>query len=111
MLAGVCMSYFVRRWHGARVRDLPTVQFAAVLAELADADEEHGSVALQHESGWCLSYGRSGTLLFEQVESVGPADRFHLPKVNHDTVVQLWRSLARGDIAHLRKEPWLPGYG
>ena len=67
------MTYFVKRWWGETSRELPPAQFGEVIDQLRQADDEHGSAALEHESGWALSYGRHGTLIFEQVGAKGRA--------------------------------------
>ena len=105
------MSWFVSRWWGKTVRELPAVQFAEVIEELRDSDDEHGSVALEHESGWSLSYGRRGTLILEKVDSDSPADRFHQKGVSPAYVSALWELLSRGALDQIRREPWLTGYG
>lgn len=105
------MSYFVRRWWGLSVHELPASKFALVLDELRDSDEEQESVTLEHESGWMLSYSRLGNLILEQVESNDPASRFHQSGVSADYVLTLWEQLARGDVARVREEPWAPGDG
>lgn len=93
------------------VRDLPETQFADVLAELADADDEHGSVSLTHESGWALAYSRGRRLILEQLESDDPADRFHKTDVPPTLVLALWSLLSRGELADVRAADWQPGYG
>jgi hypothetical protein len=93
-----CMSYFVRSWLGVTSRELPSAQFGEVIDQLRQADEEHGSAALEHESGWTLSYGRNGTLIFEQVDSDDPAHRFHQVGVSAAYVLSLWELLANGAV-------------
>ena len=102
------MSYFVRRWWGLSVHELPASKFALVLDELRDSDEEHESVTLEHESGWTLSYTRLGTLV---LESEDPRNCFHQSGVTPDYVRTLWEQLARGEVARVRDEPWAPGDG
>jgi len=105
------VSYFVRRWWGLSVHELPASKFALVLDELSDSDEEHESVTLEHESGWTLSYSRLGTLVLEQVESDVARNSFHQSGVTPDYVRTLWERLARGEVARVREEPWAPGDG
>lgn len=83
--------------------------FSALLRELDDRpeDEEHNSVAVTHESEWCLSVSRGGYVVFEHLESGGER---HMRDVPASQVIALWRSLAAGDIAQLESEPWIQGY-
>lgn len=105
------MSYFVDRWDGEAIRELPETQFARVLDELSDADEEHGFVSLTHESSWSLSYSKGRRLILENVETNNPADRFHKIDVPPQRVLELWSLLSRGLIAEVKAAGWLPGYG
>jgi hypothetical protein len=34
----------------------------------------------------------------------------HMKDVGPETVIELWRHLAQGDLAYLEGQPWLPGY-
>ena len=90
---------------------MPRSEFDKVLAELAGADEEHGSVALEHESGRNLSYSIGGSLLLEKVDSDDPADRFHQHHVSREYVKSLWLKLSAGEVQDVLREPWGPGYG
>lgn len=105
------MSYFVRRWWGPTVRELPETQFADVLAELADADEEHGSVSLTHESGWVLAYNRGRRLILEQLDSDDTLDRFHITDAAPELVLILWSLLSRGLLPDVKAAAWQSGYG
>lgn len=95
-----------RRWGGDI--DEPTVaEMREVLSELDAEDEEHPSVALIHESGWCLA--AYGTLLvWEHLEGTG--DPRHMNNASRDRVLELWLKLSRGEIAEVESEHWLPGY-
>lgn len=104
------MSYFVRTLEDDEP-NLPLERFAAVLGQLEVAEEQHGRVALAHESGWTLSYRCNRTLILEDVESNDPDTRFHQSNVSPANVERLWRLLAVGAIDLLKREPWLPGYG
>jgi hypothetical protein len=104
------MTYSVRHWWGKQERDVPAKRFAEILAELKDADDEHPDVSLEHESAWGLSYGRSGVVTFENVESREGKPR-HMRDITPKQVIALWKRLARGDLAWLEKQPWQPGYG
>jgi hypothetical protein len=103
------VSYSVTRWWGKEQRGLPAAEFAAVVAELDAADDEHGFVSLTHESEWTLSYSKSRVLVFENVERDDEPN--HMADVSAASVVRLWRHLASGDIAAVLAEEWQPGYG
>lgn len=83
--------------------------FAALLRELEDRPEgtEHGSVAVTHESEWSVSVSRGGYVIFENLETGGER---HMNAVPARKIFELWRCVAKGDIAALEKEPWVPGY-
>ena len=83
--------------------------FAALLRELKDRpeDTEHGSVAVTHESEWSVSVSRGGYVIFENLETGGER---HMNAVPARKIFELWRCVAKGDIAALEKEPWVPGY-
>lgn len=81
----------------------------SLLAELDDRpeDTEHGSVAVSHESEWCLAASRAGYIIFEHLENGGER---HMRDVPPAKIIELWTKLARGDIASIESEPWRPGY-
>lgn len=97
------------RW-GAMQRDPPIEHLRELLQSLDIEDEEHPDVALKHETEWCLSAFPSGLLVWENAEA--EADNAgHMKGVLRETVLVLWLKLARGDIAAIEAEPWLPGHG
>ena len=83
--------------------------FLALLRELEarPEDTEHGSVAVTHESEWCLSVSRGGYLIFENLETGGER---HMEAVPTNRILELWRHLAQGNLEQSQKELWLPGY-
>ncbi|MGU3496807.1 hypothetical protein ACLBXM_22415 [Xanthobacteraceae bacterium A53D] len=85
--------------------------FPALLRELADApdDTEHASVAVTHESAWCLAAQRDGRLILENLEDDDDGPR-HMTHVPPERIIALWVKLAAGDIAAVAAEPWQPGY-
>ena len=82
---------------------------AGLLAELDDADEEHGSVSVEDESGWGLSLSASGTLIWENVEDDG--EPRHLPAVERAIALHHFRAVVEGDLATVDALPWRSGYG
>lgn len=102
--------YVVLRWWGKSEHNLPPERFLEVISELGAADAEHSSVSLKHESEWELSYGRSGNVGFENVESKEAKPR-HMSTVSPSQVVELWTRLADGDLEWLERQPWKSGYG
>ena len=97
------------RW-GAAERNPPIERLRELLQSLDVEDKEHANVALKHETEWCLSAFPSGLLVWENV-AVGDSNAKHMKCVPRETVLGLWLKLARGDIATIQAEPWLPGYG
>lgn len=103
------MAFHLTHRYGAMDSGEPDSDFAALLRELDDRpeDTEHGSVAVTHESEWCLSVSREGYVVFESLETGGER---HMEGVPVSKILELWRYLAQGDLAQIEAEPWLPGY-
>lgn len=82
-----------------------------LLRELDDRpeDTEHGSVALTHESEWCIAVMRGGYVILDHLESDAGGER-HMRDVPEARILDLWTLLAQGDIAAIESEPWRPGY-
>jgi len=97
------------RW-GATESNPSVGRLRELLQSLDIDDQEHPDVTLKHETEWCLSAFRSGLLVWENVEDEAGNPR-HMTGVPREKVLGLWIKLARGDIAAVEAEPWLPGYG
>jgi hypothetical protein len=83
---------------------------AEILAELDVPDSEHPDTWLtHHESGWSLIAHEQGILILENLD-IGEEPR-HMANVPRSRVLQLWQSLARGDVEAIEREPWHPGHG
>lgn len=80
-----------------------------LLLELAEdpEDTEHTSVAVTHESKWCLSAFRGGYVVFEHLEN---GSERHMQGVSDEQIIQLWTCLATGDIPTVEQASWTPGY-
>ena len=80
-----------------------------LLSELEEdpEDEEHTSVAVSHESEWCLSAFHGGYVIFEHLENGGER---HMRGISDDQIIQLWTCLAMGDIQTIEQASWTPGY-
>jgi hypothetical protein len=65
------MTFHITHRYGAMERDPPLLSLASLLAELADRpeDTEHAGVSLTHESEWCMSVSRAGSVTLENLES------------------------------------------
>jgi hypothetical protein len=105
------MSFFIQHRYGSTTRDPPFSAFRALLNELNDhpEDQEHCDVAVIHESEWCLGAYRGGYVVWENVERSDSPPR-HMRGVSDEDVIRLWTALARGDLATIEAERWLPGY-
>jgi hypothetical protein len=104
------MSYSViTRW-GHSV-DRPTSErMLEILNELDAEDQEHPDCWLtHHESGWSLSAFEGGLVVFENAES--DTDPRHLLDVPRAKALEMWQTLANGDLTTVENEPWRPGYG
>jgi hypothetical protein len=103
------MSFIITHRYGAQDRSTAVSVFPSLLRELDDRkeDTEHGSVAVTHESEWCMSVSRGGYVTFEHLEDGGER---HMRDLSEAKVFELWSLLAVGDIATIQKEPWRPGY-
>ena len=82
---------------------------ASLLRELDEVgnDAEHGSVSVTHESEWCLTAFRGGSVVLEHLEDGGER---HMRGAGEQKIIQLWSLLAVGDLATILEEPWKPGY-
>ena len=102
------MAFHVTHRYGAMDSDPPLSFLPALLRELDDRpeDTEHGSVAVTHESEWCMSVSRGDYVIFGHLESGGER---HMRAVPDAKIIDLWSQLARGDIASIESEPWTPG--
>ena len=103
------MSYWVNHLMGNSDVEFPLDALSELYAELSEADHEHNSVSLTHESEWCLAAFSSGLLVWENV--AGEAEPQHLRNVPKAKTIELWSLLACGSIEAINKETWLPGYG
>ena len=103
------MAFHITRRYGAMEKDPPLSALPALLRELDNRpeDTEHGSVALSHESEWCLTVSREGYVIFEHLENGGER---HMRGVSETKIIELWSRLAQGDIASIECEPWTLGY-
>lgn len=97
------------RW-GATERNPSVERLRELLQSLDIENRQHPDVALKHETEWCLSAFPSGLLVWENVEAED-SNAKHIKYVPREAVLGLWLKLARGDIAAVQAEPWLPGYG
>jgi hypothetical protein len=105
------MSYHVTHRDGEMESDPPLSSLGDLLHELDERpqDTEHGSVALSHESEWCISVMRGGYVIFENLENDAGTER-HTRDLPEAKIIELWTRLAHGDIASIESEPWKPGY-
>jgi hypothetical protein len=103
------MSFTITHRYGSMDRDPPLDQLPTLLAELDDRpeDTEHGSVALTHESEWCLSVARGGYVILEHLENGGER---HMRSVQTDDIIRMWQLLASGRIADLEAMAWVLGF-
>jgi hypothetical protein len=102
------VSYHVTDWLGGMENSPAVERMREVISDLEDCDEEHPSVALTHETEWCLGYYRGRLLIWENLEGNSPR---HMRDVSPDRVLELWLALSRGDLERIEAEPWQRGYG
>ena len=103
------MAFVVTHRYGDFERDPPLDALPALLEEVRTnlEDTEHIDVSVTHESEWCLMTRGRGILVFEHLEDGDPR---HMRDVEDAHLLELWEALARGELARLEREPWLPGY-
>lgn len=103
------MAFHLTHRYGNMTAGDGDTDFAALLRELDDRpeDTEHGSVAVTHESEWCISAHRGDYVIFENLETGGER---HMKDVSPTKVLEMWGRLAAGEIASLTAEPWTVGY-
>lgn len=107
--SGPIMSYIVTHTSGTMERNLPTSRFGELLDELALTDAEHPDVSVTHESEWCITVGRSGAVILENVED-DDGDPVHAVGLGREEILALLRELAVGNVDKLRSGVWQPGY-
>ena len=90
--------------------DEPTFeQMRAFLHELDVTDEEHGAAWLSTNSV-SLEWNGDGRLVLDVLDLDEEGVR-HLTGVSRERVLELWVTLAAGDLATIEAEPWAPGNG
>ncbi|MDT0482897.1 hypothetical protein [Streptomyces doebereineriae] len=99
------MSYFMYDVMGGTVDKPDPETMRRVLDGLAEADDEHPDVSLNHESGWCLSAFHGGLLVWENPDDDSPAPG-EMHEVAHQEILRLFGLLAAGDIASVEALPW-----
>jgi hypothetical protein len=103
------MSYHVQtRWGDSETRPLEK-RMLEILGELDATDAEHPDCWLTHDSGWTLTVSEKGRVAYENLES--DSEPRHITNVPRLKALELWKTLAEGDLATLEKEPWQPGDG
>ena len=102
------MSFFIRSVYEDDESDPPLERLEQLYTKKDDGDDEHFGVSVIHETEWCLSLHPNNTLIWENLEA-GNHPR-HMENVPKDKVLELWRNLARGNLAKIESEPWLEGY-
>lgn len=104
------MAFHVTHVFGQTDSNPPFDSFEALLKELqTEADAEHFSVGVTHESEWCLEVSPNGLVTWENLEA-GTTEPRHMKNVPDEKVIWLWRKLAVGEIKTVNLEPWLQGY-
>lgn len=101
------MSYSICHRLGGMESEPPLSDLPALYDELDSDDTEHTDVSLTHESEWCLSASRDGTLIWENLGAGSPR---HMTSVSRERTLALWARLAQGDLAAIEREPWRDGY-
>jgi hypothetical protein len=106
-LEGPRMSCFARNRWGHSIRYPDEAVMRELLTSVSADDPEHPDVSLNQEDGWALSYMPSHTIIFENVETnEGP---WHMKNISIERALDLWKLLAQGDLAELKKTIGLKG--
>jgi hypothetical protein len=100
------MAFSITHVYGEMEASPPVAALAALVDELATADDEHPDVAVSHESGWTLSAFPSGLVVWENVEDEVDTSR-HLDGVDRQQLVRMFEMLAAGDLSSIEAYPWL----
>jgi hypothetical protein len=103
------MAFHVYHRYGACEVNPPQSSFEALYNELADDDDEHPGVSVEHESAWSLGAFSGGLVVWENVEGEEDNAR-HMRGVPRAEVIRLWRLLAEGDFDAVNAENWQDGY-
>lgn len=107
------MGFQIRYRYGGMEVDPPLARLATLIGELNSyEDDEHPDVEVSHESGWGLSAFPSGLVVWENDEEQGDTRPYvrHMDGVTRERLLELFHAVARGDLAMVEQQPWLPGY-
>jgi hypothetical protein len=105
------MSYGVRHIHGSS-DDTPELdRLGDLYDELQEADEEYFDVSVTHEeSGYVITAYESGYVLLDNMAAIDkPVEYMHIDGVTREQVIDMWRTLATGNIKSILALPWRPG--
>lgn len=88
--------------------DSDRMQALIAQLDLADIEEaEHPDVSLVHDpSGWTLTLYPSGIVTYENLDDDDTQPLF-MTGIDRAQALDLWKSLARGEVDALKQLPWL----
>jgi len=102
--------YHTTDMNGVSELNPDTVRMEQIIAQLDMPDFEevdHPDLSLVHDSsGWTLTLYPGGIVTYENLEDDDDQPRF-MAGILRAEALQLWKSLARGDIDSLKRLPWL----
>ncbi len=103
--------FVLHRWgKSERSNDLDILHMLLEELDTDMPDDEHVSVSVRSQDGWCLSAYVSGLLVFENVEDLSREPR-HLRVGTREEAKRLMTLLAGGELAKVEREPWCSGSG
>lgn len=76
-----------------------------LLDDLAHADDEHPDVSLSDDEGWCLSFFRSGLVVFENIDDDVDSS-LRLRDVSREQQLQLMAWLDAGQFDLIQALDW-----
>ena len=98
--------YVVHRYGASEVS--PRLEVLTHLLDELVPGDERADVWVAHESGWSLSVFSDGVVIWGN-PARDDVPHAHMRGVPREKIVELWKLLARGEIAPILAEPWQPG--
>lgn len=77
------------------------------LDSVSTQETEHQDVSLVHDpSGWSLNVYPSNIVTFENLDKPNNTPYF-MTSISRKDALKLWLRLSRGEIDHIKSQPWL----
>lgn len=101
------MTFIVMHRMGNHERDPDVGTLPDLVAELDADDAEHPDIAIGTPEGWTLSAMQGGDVYWENIEDDDAAGVRYMRDLSRERTLELFRAVARGDLAQVEAQPWL----